>query len=64
MPFDLREVSGYDKDRSFNYEEDINSYAFVSDGNVLKYKTSLSEIGNNWNKCKKTKVVRDKRLFI
>ena len=59
LAFDLREVSGYDKDRSFNYEEDINSYAFVSDGNVLKYETSLSETGTIGISVK-TKVVRDK----
>ena len=59
LAFDLREVSGYDKDRSFNYEEDINSYAFVSDGNVLKYQTSLSETGTIGISVK-TKVVRDK----
>ncbi|UKI50669.1 MAG: hypothetical protein L6U99_04695 [Clostridium sp.] len=43
LAFDLREVSGYDKDRSFNYEEDINSYAFVSDGNVLKLKQAYQK---------------------
>ena len=43
--FDLRKVSKIDKDRTFNYNNAIKRYAFVSDGNRLSYKTTFQESG-------------------
>jgi len=36
--FNVRKISEYDKDRTFNFNKEIGDYAYIADGSSLKYK--------------------------
>ncbi len=45
VAFDLRNVSETDKDRTFNFNQKINRYAYVADGSVLQYRFGQDSVG-------------------
>ena len=45
IAFDLRSVTSLDKDRTFNYNNQIGRYAYVADGGKLEYDTNMCSTG-------------------
>lgn len=45
IKFDIRQVTPYDKDRTFNFNKMIKRYAYVADGTLLKYNFGISNAG-------------------
>ncbi len=45
ISFDLRSVTSLDKDRTFNYNNQIGRYAYVADGGKLEYDTNMRSSG-------------------
>ena len=43
--FNMRMLSEFDKDRTFNFNKKIKDYAFVADGNELKYEFDFDTMG-------------------
>ncbi len=43
--FDIRNVSSYDRDRTFNFSPAIKRYTYVADGSMLAYVFGISNVG-------------------
>lgn len=45
IKFDIRNISSYDRDRTFNFSPAIKRYTYVADGNMLAYDLGISNAG-------------------
>ncbi len=63
IAFNLRSVTAFDKDRTFNYNSIIKRYAYVADGAVLKYNFKQSTTGTIFMRAY-TDVTSEKQYFL
>lgn len=63
IAFNLRSVTAFDKDRTFNYNSIIKRYAYVADGAVLKYNFKQSSTGTIFMRAY-TDVTSEKQYFL